>query len=322
MSAPTPANAPEEGRAPLPAPSPVPSAAPVAPYTPPAPPPLPPMTPSKRRTGSAAAIIAVTVIVVLAPVALCVGAALLAGMGGFLASRQVEQTATSRFQVAVPDHPAITVLNTAGQVTITRGAVRQVTVVATKHARAWTDAAARDLVNAMTVTAVPVSGGAQIQATTGQNGPLNQRSVDLRITVPQTSDLRVTVNAGTITVASVAGVLNLTADAGTVDLRDMTLQGATTIRVSAGTLNVTGALADGSHVTASVATGNANIWLPASSATHLSADTQVGSVTVTPWAAAIHHSGAGQSTEFDLNANPTNSMTVHVDVGSIKVTAR
>ena len=146
--------------------------------------------------------------------------------------------------------------------------------------------------------------------------------MDLRITVPQTSDLRVTVNAGMVTIAAVTGVLNLTADAGTVDLRDMTLQGATTIRVSAGTLNVNGALADGSNVTASVATGNANIWLSASSATHLSADTQVGSVTVTPWAATIQHSGAGQSTEVDLNANPTNSMTVHVDVGSIKVAAQ
>lgn len=330
MSAPT---SPTSGNAPSNAPSSAPNEnmAHISPPVPPpdaprtevwSPAPPAPSTPPRRKANHPALIIAIVAIVILAPVMLCVGAALVAGFGGFLASRLTEQTATSNLQVAVPDHPTITISATAGQVAITRGAVQQVSVVATKRAHALTSAAARDMLDAMTVTAVPEPGGARITATTGPSGALNQRTVDLRITVPQTSDLRVTVNAGTLTIVSVTGNINLTMNAGTVDLRDVVAQGATTLDVSTGTLNFSGALADGSNVTATVATGNANITLPTTSATHLTASTNVGSISVSPWAATIQHSGTGQSTELDLNTPTTSALKAHVDVGAIKIVAR
>ena len=316
MSAPTPTNTSHENMARISTPAPPPDVSRTE-MAPPA-----PSTPPRPRTNKTALIITVVAVVVLAPVLLCVGAALATGVGGFLASRLTEQTATSTFQVAVPDHPTITVSDTAGQVTITRGATHQVSVVATKRAHAGTSAAARDLLKTMTVTAVPISGGARITATTGQNAPLSRQTVDLRITVPETSNLRVTVNAGTLTITSMTTNINLTMNAGTVDVRDVTMQGENAINVSTGTLNFNGALADESDVTATVATGTTNISLPSASATHLTATTHVGSVSVTPWPATIQRSGVGQSAEVDLNPQPTNTMTVRVDTGSIKVSAR
>lgn len=315
MSAPTPTNTPNDNMARISTPTPPPDA-PRIELAPPG-----TSTPPRRRTSNTALIIAVVAVVILAPVLLCVGAALVAGLGGFLASRVTEQTATSTLQVAVPDHPTITVSDTAGQVTITRGATHQVSVVATKRAHAGTSASARDLLNTMTVTAVPVTGGAQITATTGQNAALSRQTVDLRITVPETSNLRVTVNAGTLTITSVMGSLGLTMNAGTIDLRDVMLHGASTINVSAGTLNFNGSLADESSVTATVSTGTANISLPSTSATHLTATAHVGSVSVTPWPATIQRSGVGQSTEVDLSPQPTNTLSVRVDTGSIKISA-
>ena len=122
MSAPTPTNTPHEEH----------GAAPAfpAPYEPPR------TAPSRRRTSNTALIIAVVAIVILAPVMLCVGAVMFTGFGGFLVSRQAHETATSNFQFAVPDHPTITIFDTAGQVTVTKGATQQVKVVATKHAQA------------------------------------------------------------------------------------------------------------------------------------------------------------------------------------------
>lgn len=313
MSAPTPTNSPhEEMRYTTP-----PSASPYGP---------PPVQPTPRKNNTAL-IVTIVAIVVLVPVAACIGAALLAGgFGAFVATRGgsnwVEQTTTSQFQLAVPDHPTITISDTAGQVTITRGAVEQVMVVATKRARAATNESARNLFNSMTVTANATASGANINATIDQNQPLNQRSVDLRITAPQISDLTVTLNAGTFTMTSITGVFKVTSNAGTVVMQDVTAQGASSVNVTAGMFRFDGALAQDVTLTAIITTGNANIRLPQASATHFEASTRVGSVTVSSWTATIQRSGVGQSTAFDLNPQPTNTMNVRVDIGSITLATR
>ncbi|HEU5347987.1 MAG TPA: DUF4097 family beta strand repeat-containing protein [Ktedonobacterales bacterium] len=322
MGTPTPTNMPGDDRERVP-PQNAPNAPPHVPNEPRTemPPPLaaPPPRPQTRNT---ALIIAVIAVVALVPVALCVAAALFAGTRFFTTSGQIEQTATSRYQFAVPGNPAITISNTAGQVTITKGTTEQVTVVATKFARSSSNEAARDQLDEITVTAVPTADGARITAATGPSNLINQRRVNLRITVPETSNLTVTMSAGTLSITSITGRLDLTSSAGTVDLNDMTVQGATTIKVSAGTLNFNGALANDARVTATVATGNANIRLPRTSATHLDASARIGGVNVTDWTATTQRSGAGQSTAFDLNPQPTSTMTVRVDVGSINISAR
>lgn len=296
---------------------------PYAPHTYPqpqaVPPPPLPTTPPPRRTNTGM-IIAIVAIVVLVPLVLCVAGALLAaGLGIFTASRQVERSAESQFQFAVPNHPTITISDTAGEVTITSSSTQQVTVTATKRARALGSESATNLLNTITVTAEPTADGARITATTGGSQGLNQQSVDLRIAVPATSDLSVTVNAGTISIRSIAGKVNVTNNAGTVDAREMTIQGASSFNVSTGTLRFEGALASDATVTATVNTGNATIQLPRESATHIDATTRVGSINVSPWTPTIQQSGVGRSTAFDLNSQPTSTMTVRVDVGEITI---
>lgn len=314
MSTPTPTNIPPEQGAQVPPPY-------TPPYTPQtqAPPPIPPAQPQKRNTGM---IIAVVAIVLLVPVMLCVGAALFAGgIGVFVASSQVEQTSTTQSQVAVPSHPVITISNTSGQVTITNGTVQQVTVEATKRARSTSSQAARNLLDTMTVTAVPTANGANITATTGQNSPFSQQNINLRITVPQTSDLSVTLNAGTLSMTGITGVIHVTTSAGTVTMQNVTAQGATTVNVATGTLRFEGALANSASMNATVNTGNATIRLPQATATHVDASTNVGNVTVSTWAATIQRTGVGQSATFDTNTPTTSTLTVHVDVGSITLGA-
>lgn len=283
--------------------------------------------PPPRKPSNTALKVTIVAIVVLVPVLACAGAALLAGgFGAFLASRvgsnRIEQTATSQFQLAVPDHPSITIFDTAGQVTIVSGDVQQVTVVATKHARAPSTQAAQDLLGTMSATAESTASGANINATIQPGHSGNQRTVDLRITVPRTSDLHVTLTAGTLSATAVTGVLDVTNTAGTVTMQDMTVQGASSVKLTTGMLRFEGALASDAAMTATVTTGNVNIRLPQTSATHFDASTRVGSVSVSPWTATIHQSGVGQSTALDLNPQPTSTMTVRVDVGAITLGAR
>jgi hypothetical protein len=285
---------------------------------------LPSGEPPPRKATNTALIITIVAIVVLTPVLVCGGAALLAG--AFLSSRamttRVEQTATNQFQFAVSDHPTIAISDTAGQVTIGSGDVQQVTVEATKRAGAASRQEADDLLSTMSATAEATASGVSINGTIQPNHPGSRRTIDLRITVPQTSDIHVTLSAGTISVDSITGVLDVTNTAGTVTMADMTVQGASNVRVTTGMLRFDGALASKATMTATVTTGNANIRLPQTSATHFDASTHVGSVSISSWAATIHQSSAGQSSAFDLNPQPTSTMTVRVDVGAITLGAR
>ncbi|HET8907745.1 MAG TPA: hypothetical protein VFN11_12355 [Ktedonobacterales bacterium] len=284
--------------------------------------PTPPATPQQRKASRTGVIIAIVAIVVLAPVMLCIGAALLAGsFGAFVASRQVEQTATSRFQFAVRDYPSITIFNSAGTISVTSGAAQQVTVVATKHARALSSDAARSQLNGMTVTATPTNAGADINATMAQNSSLGQRNITLQITVPATSNMRVTMNAGTITLRSITGTLSVANTAGTVDLQNVTVQGASTMNVTTGTFRFDGSLAKDAAMTVDVGTGSVAIHLPQATAAHVDASTRVGAVTVSSWAAPIQKSGTGQSATFDLNPQPNSAMTIRVGVGGITLSA-
>jgi len=308
MSAPTRTNTPDGS---------VPSVTP--PYTPP----TQAAPPVSSRGTSGRAVIAIVALVVIVPVMLCAGIALFAGsVGLFMATHQVEETATSQFQFAVPTHPTISVFDTAGQVTITNGAVKQVSVIATKRAQATGSTVARQVLDGIKVTAVPTANGVRVDATTSQGHPLAQQSVDLRITVPQTSDLNVTITAGTLQISSISGLFTVVDTAGTVDLQNVTLQAQSTINVSSGTFDFDGTLATHAAVAVTVATGTAAITLPQTSPTHLDAATQVGSVTVSGWPATITQSGVGRSTVFDLNPQPTSTLTVRVDVGTITVAAR
>ncbi|MGO8946714.1 MAG: hypothetical protein ACLQUY_03420 [Ktedonobacterales bacterium] len=309
MSAPTNISTPEGS---------VPSITP--PYTPS--PQAAPLIPSPRgnRTWT---IVAIGAAVVLVPLMLCAGIALFAGgIGLFVATHQVEQTATSQFQFTVSAHPTVSVFDSAGQVTITSGAVKQVSVLATKQVRAMDSSVARQVLDGIKVTSVPTANGVSINAMTGQGHPLSQQSVDLRITVPQTSDLNVTITAGTLQISSISGVFAVTDTAGTVNLQNVTLQGQTTLKVSTGTFLFDGSLATHARVAVNIGTGTAAVSLPQTSATHFDAATQVGDLTVSGWPATINQSGVGRSTVFDLNPQPSNTMTVLVDVGSITVTAR
>ncbi len=297
------------------------SVAPSVPQLPQTPPSIPRISPPRKRNKGV--IVAVIAAMVLVPTVVCVGAALLAAsLGVFVSLSQVEQTSTKQFQFVVTDHPTIVVSNTSGVVTITSGAVQRVTVVATKHARASNTQTARSLLDGMTATAVATASGARITATTGPSRPLSQQTVDLRITVPQTSDLTVTLTAGTLSIDSMSGIVNVTATAGTVDIRDMEVQGVSNVNLTSGTVHFDGALANDAQMTVTVTTGTVAIRLPATSATHFDASTNVGSVAVSSWATPISRVGAGQSSVFDLNPQPTSTMTVRVNVGSITLSPR
>jgi hypothetical protein len=131
---------------------------------------------------------------------------------------------------------------------------------------------------------------------------LHSGSVDLDITVPALSDINVTSNAGSMNIDGVIGQMILHADAGTINVRDSTLKGSSTLEANAGSINYSGSLATDSTSNFQADAGSINLTLPSDSSFKLDANVNAGSVnndfnsdTVgnAPFAQIIAHSDAG-----------------------------
>jgi len=146
------------------------------------------------------------------------------------------------------------------------------------------------------------------------------RNVALDITAPTHTSVSGELNAGALTTDDLTGALNVTNNAGAVTLHRMTFTGASTLRLSAGSLDCDGSLAQDATVQATVDAGSATFTLPRQSGAHLDASASSGSVTVIGWNAIITRDVADASTTGDVGAHPTGSLTIHVNAGSVVVT--
>lgn len=284
--------------------------------------PVPPgYAPTPRRTsGSSVAgiVIGVTIAIVL----LCAGSvAAIGAVAGWWFTHQTTATRTSTLSVAVPDRPQVVVHDTAGNVTIVAGSARQVTVEVTKRATDTSSQLAQRALDGMAVTTNATADGVVIEATTGASNPLARRTIDLRITVPATSDLQFDLTAGNAQLSGVTGQLVATMSAGNLELRDMVLDHASRVSLNAGNADLRVALQPDATLDLQVHAGNARLALPQDSATLLNARTSVGNITITGWPATINRSGAGASSEVYFKLNPLNHVNVAVDTGNIVVSA-
>ncbi len=309
----------------------VPSAAPSLPpgATPPSYTPMPPgyapapprYSPSAPRRGRSP-VVGIVIGVVVAVVLLCAGSvAAIGAVAGWWFTHQVSATRTSTVTVAVPDRPQVVVHDTAGNVTIVAGSARQVTVDATKRATDTSSQAAQRALDGMSVTTRSTADGMVIEATTGGSGALAQRTIDLRITVPATTDLQFDLTAGNAHLSGITGQVAATMSAGNLELRDMVLDRASRVSVNAGNADLRVALQQDATLDVQVHAGNARLALPQESPTLLNARTSVGNITITGWPATINRSGAGASTEVYFKLNPLNHVSAAVDTGNIFVSA-
>lgn len=311
-----------EHAATLPHAAPAPAPAPAPGYVPPSYVPAPPgYSPAPRRT-TGSSIAGIVIGVAIAVVLLCAGSvAAIGAVAGWWITHQVTTTRTSTLTVAVPDRPQVVVHDTAGNVTVIAGTARQVTVDVTKRATDTSSTQAQRALDAMTVTTRSTADGMVIEATTGSSGPLAQRAIDLRITVPATTDMEFDLAAGNAHLSGITGQLAATMAAGNLELRDMVLDRASRVSVNAGNADLRVALQPDASLDLRVHVGNALLALPQDSATLLTAHTAVGNVTITGWPATIQRSGAGASTEVYFKLNPLNHASVGVDTGNIVVSA-
>jgi DUF4097 and DUF4098 domain-containing protein YvlB len=185
------------------------------------------------------------------------------------------------------------------------------------------------------------------------------RRVDLTITTPAATSLDATLDAGNLDVRGLTGTLTADLSAGNLTLDDMTVTDRATLQMRAGNLrashitgavratvnfgnvtltqatltqdstvhsdagNVTidGSLRSGMSLEVTDNAGNVDVTLPQQTDAHLNATASAGKITVTGWSGISQNSsGANASATGDLGANPTGTVTLHVDAGNITVT--
>jgi hypothetical protein len=220
-------------------------------------------------------------------------------------------TESRTFQVG--QHPRIVIKNVMGSIRVQPGGEGQeVTVQATRQMHGWLSNRADNVVDynqdfVKNRITVKTEGGLTM---------IGKKSVDFVVTVPQTCDLELTSDAGSITVSNVRGQISLTSNAGNIKASEVLLQGDSRLKIDAGTITFTGAIdAIGSYQFLTDV-GSINVTLPAQTAFRLEASTDVGSIH-SDFAVNIQRDSVGAKARGETGVSPYPDLKLKTDVGSI-----
>ncbi len=232
------------------------------------------------------------------------------GIGGAFRNSVTEPTRT--FQVS--GSPAALILNSdAGSVTVNSGNTGSIIVQATKYASFGGN------VNNVQVNYSSPNGNT-LNVTVQRSGSFNffnSTSVDFIITVPTTTDLQITTNAGSINVSGVTGKMSLISNAGTIGATQASLTGSSTFRTNAGSINFDGSIGATGTYDFETNAGSIDMTLPGTASFHLNASTNAGSITIGFPAVSVQHSGAGSTANGDVGNTPGAILTLRTNAGSI-----
>jgi hypothetical protein len=223
-------------------------------------------------------------------------------------------------QLSVEGTPTLVVRNTAGSVTVRRGASGHVAVVVTKNVRGLFGGEG-DLER----TQVEISqAGNTVTIETRYRGSSGVKgvTVDLDIAAPAATNLDLKLAAGHISIREIAGTCAAVLTAGDLTAQDVTLAGSAQIDLNAGNLTLDGTLAAGASLTVSVTAGNVGLTLPQDTPAYLDARTTVGTIAVSGWQINRSRSLTQQQASGPLGTNAGGSLNVRVEAGNIQLSAR
>jgi hypothetical protein len=247
---------------------------------------------------------------------LCAGVALIGtllgfglGIGGTLRNSVIEPARS--FPVGAS--PALMLTSDAGSVTVHRGSTNSIVVQATKYASFGG--------NLNDVQVNYSQSGSTVNVAVHRSGTFNffnATSVEFMITVPPTTDLQLTTNAGSITVSGVSGKMSLISNAGTIGATQASLTGSSTFRTNAGSITFNGAIGTTGTYDFETNAGSIDMTLPGTASFHLNATTDVGSIT-TSFPVTVNRSGAGATANGDVGTAPQATVTLKTNAGSISL---
>jgi hypothetical protein len=147
----------------------------------------------------------------------------------------------------------------------------------------------------------------------------NATSVDFTITVPNTTDLQINTNAGSINVNGVNGKMSLVSNAGTIGATQSSLAGSSTFRTNAGSINFNGSISSTGTYDFETNAGSIDLTLTGSPNFHVNATTDVGSIN-SSFPLTVSHSSVGATVNSDVGTPPqATTLTLKTNAGSINL---
>lgn len=245
---------------------------------------------------------------------LCLGASLVGsllgfglGIGGSFRNSVTEPART----FTVNTNPALTLTSDAGSVMINRGSSNRIIVQAKKYASFGG--------NLNNVQINYSQSGSTLTVATNSTGTfnfLNATSVDFIITVPNTTDLQIHTNAGSINVNGVNGKMSLVSNAGTVGATQSSLTGSSTFKTNAGGINFNGSIGSTGTYDFETNAGSIDLTLTGNPSFHLNANTDVGSIN-TSFPVTVNRNSAGATANGDVGTTHQATLTLQTNAGSI-----
>jgi DUF4097 and DUF4098 domain-containing protein YvlB len=229
------------------------------------------------------------------------------GIGGVFRNSVTEPAKT----FTVGASPALILTSNAGSVNVNRGSSDSIVVQAKKYASFGG--------NLNDVQINYSQNGNTVNVTNNSSGTFNffnATSVDFTISVPPTTDLQLTTNAGSITVNGVTGKMSLMSNAGTIGATQASLTGSSTFKTNAGSVNFTGTIGTTGTYDFETNAGSIDMTLPGSANFHLNASTDAGSIN-TSFPVSVNRSTAGATANGDVGTSPQATLTLKTNAGSI-----
>ncbi|HXZ04243.1 MAG TPA: hypothetical protein VEH81_05380 [Ktedonobacteraceae bacterium] len=263
----------------------------------------------RRRGPLFGCLIALIVIVVL-----CVGASLIGtllgfglGVGGPFRNSETEPTQT----FTVSENPALKLSSDTGSVTVNSGSTNRIIVQAKKSVGFGGN------LNNIQINYRQIGNTLNVSASSsGALNFFNATSVDFIVTVPNTTDLQIHTNAGSINVNGVSGTMILSSNAGTVGATQSLLTGSSKLHTNAGSITFSGSIGSTGTYELQTNAGSIDVTVTGNSSFHLNANTNAGSIT-TGFPVNVNRNGGGAIANGDVGTSPQATLILSTNAGSI-----
>jgi putative adhesin len=263
-----------------------------------------------------------SILLVCAALTACTAAAA-GALQGILASTSPARATVSR-QFAVGALPSVQIDADAANIQVAQGSTGQVAVTLTKETHAITQSLARQDLDAITLDTRQNGDRVTIHVNT-PDGPAvygaARRSIKLLVTLPPTANVGVTSAAGNVEITDIAGRINVEMSAGNVTMSGVTLSGSSSVRASAGNMEIQSALAPETNLDLSASAGNIDLTLPSNTSAHVEATTSLGNAEIAGFPHATDQANSRKVLSTDLNPNPQSTITAHVSAGNLSIRA-
>jgi DUF4097 and DUF4098 domain-containing protein YvlB len=265
--------------------------------------------------------------------------------------------------------PSVTVSNIHGDVRVAAGTTGQVALDIRKHVTAASDDEAQRILDNIVVEIAQEGDMIHLETRTRQRDPFGnffmtseRWHIDIALTVPPTTNLRLALNAGDATIRDITGALEVhlnsgdlaasdlhitergewhlnsgdavlervtvaapahfVMNSGDVTLHEVIFDAHVAMKTNSGDIRGEVTLGEGAHMQLRLNAGNVRLELPATTAAHLDATVTAGSVHINGFPVAITRHYAQARATGDLAPHPTRTITCRMNAGNLALAAR